>query len=285
MRAADSLLPGWIVGLDVRAEEGVFPAIARQDGDEAPPVLVDVVHARLRAKLAVGHVEEIRPVRQFAQDLPGVDVRVNVGRVAVHRPVVDGHGPVPGNREHQKQLLEVGPVILVVPVGDRHGRLAPHSMAVGAPVHPFQGQGRGIIVELIERDVELAHGVDNQFGEQGRAVGIEEPGEGPAHPVVIEPGRLAGLQAQQVGLNLPGPFDVTVDGLAAVQDERAQHNPEGAIRLDLASARQGAAQEPIDMETLQDAVRQRQAADQPRVQHQFQSGLTSQHLAALQLLD
>ncbi|MGH3439000.1 MAG: hypothetical protein ACRDRN_21360 [Sciscionella sp.] len=103
-----------------------------QHGHEPPTAAVDVIHVVASGQLAVGHVEEIGPAEQRDQVIPGVDVGDVVAGVAVDHPMRQRHRPVRAHGEDPHQLLEVRAVILVVPEGDRRGRLAGADTPVGA---------------------------------------------------------------------------------------------------------------------------------------------------------
>ena len=68
-----------------------------------------------------------------------------------------GTAQSPGHREDVKQLLEVGPMVLVVAPGDGHPRrLAPLFFLSGIGIDAVEGDCGGVVVQLIQVDLELA---------------------------------------------------------------------------------------------------------------------------------
>ena len=195
---------------------------------------------------------------------------------------MDRHGAVSGDRQDHEQLLEVRPVIFVVAVSDCHGRLAPHLATVRAAIRPGEGQGGRIVVELIERDPELPHRCQHQLRQHRRAVGVKQPVERPADPVIVEQRRFAVLQSEQVGLRALRPFDHAIDGRPAVQNNAAEQHAEGLRGVELAASRgEDALQEGRHAQALQEVVHQRQAADKPGNQTQLRWRLTRGHSYSL----
>ena len=63
---------------------------------------------------------------------------------------------VPGHCEDVEQLLEVGPMVLVVTPGDRHpGLFAPLFFLGGIGVVTVEGDRGGVVVQLVEVHLEL----------------------------------------------------------------------------------------------------------------------------------
>jgi hypothetical protein len=100
------------IRLDPFPEIGVLGAGARQDGDEASLLAVDVIHGLRDAKLGIGHIEEVRPPGDLPQGFPGLDMRAHVAGVSVPASELDGDPAVGSSRQHKEQLLKIGPVIL-----------------------------------------------------------------------------------------------------------------------------------------------------------------------------
>src|SRR4051794_19251030 len=127
------------------------------------------------------------------QRIPGVGVDGVVAGVAVVHLAVDRHGAVGADGDAEQQLLQVGPVVLVVAEGDQR-------RAVGlAGVLAGEGDGGGVLVQLSQADVKLPHGADGQGGEQAGEVGPPQVVQGAADAVVVEQGGLVGPQAEVFG--------------------------------------------------------------------------------------
>ncbi len=114
-------------------------------------------------------------------------------------------------------------MIFRVAVGDEGRSLAPHPSALGAAVLPRETDGGGVIVQLVAADLEALRDGDHHFGEQGRAVRIEEPVQRSADAVVahlIHPLRVQGIHLRRKrahGLLL------AIDRLPLHQDRAQQH--------------------------------------------------------------
>src|SRR5205085_8746056 len=111
------LFPAGVALADRLAEGRVLATGAWQDGEEPAAALMDVGHVLGGGELAVGDVEEIAPAGQLGQEVPGGPVRTVVGRVAALDAEVDRHGAIAARGEDVEQVLEVGAMVLVVPVG------------------------------------------------------------------------------------------------------------------------------------------------------------------------
>jgi hypothetical protein len=209
-------------------------------------------------------VASLQSAGELAQQLPGALVGAVVGGVAALDPELHGHGAVARHGEDVEQLLQVGPVVLVVAVGD--GQPEPASqraLAVGRLVVTVKGDGGGVVVQLVQLDAELAHGVghDGQ-GERGD-VGVEEAIEGAAGAVVVQRGQLPGGQPQQPRVVPRGPLADAVEGLAGDQEvlQQDQQGSGGADAGAAALAREVAAEELVEAEPPEEAVEDRQGGD------------------------
>src|SRR3984893_11394675 len=123
-------------------------------------------------------------------------MRRRVVGIAVQGAVVDRHGSVLRNRQDEEQLWEVRSVIFIVSVGHHDGRLSPYWLSVGGPVRPRESQRRRIVVQFIQRDLKLPDGLQYQFGEERRSVGVKESIKTPPHTLVVEPGRFCFRESQ-----------------------------------------------------------------------------------------
>jgi hypothetical protein len=129
--AVRDVFPGGRVLLQPAAEECVLTAIAGQDGEESTVARRNRPQSLGAAQFAIGHIQEVRPAGQRAENLPGRHVRVDVCGVAIKCLKVHGDSPVGAHGEHEQQLLEVGSVILVVAVAYAQGLLAVQATTAG----------------------------------------------------------------------------------------------------------------------------------------------------------
>ena len=81
-RPAD-LLPVGRVGLDPIAKPAIFAAGARQHRQKPSAVGGDVGQGFAGAQLTVGNIEKVGTADQFSERVPGVDMGLVVGGVAV----------------------------------------------------------------------------------------------------------------------------------------------------------------------------------------------------------
>src|SRR5205823_6938462 len=72
-----------------------------------------------------------------------------------------------------------------------------------AGVVAAEGDGGGVLVQLLQADVKIPDGAQDQGGQQAGTVGTSEVVQGPADAVVVEQADLAGLQPQVLG-DAPG---------------------------------------------------------------------------------
>ncbi len=257
------LLPRRRVRLEPGLEEPIFLAGAREHREEAAAVLVDVLEGLARAELAVGDIEEVRRAHQRAEHLPGLAVGGAVLRIAIGHLDVDGHGAVGAHRKDPEELFEIGPVVLVV--AERHDQRgpAPDQAAAGLGVLAVERQARRVVVQLLQRDLELLDHVDHHGGHQGGRVGVEEPIQGPSDAIVVEKGDLLGAQPQEGGGPPARPFAEPVERHAG-QNEVAREDAEGRTRGQLRAGvggRELPLEEVVEPEALQDVVHEGQAAE------------------------
>jgi hypothetical protein len=77
-----------------------------------------------------------------------------------------------------------------------------------------EGDGGGVVVQLVEIDPELADGVDDDGEGEGGDVGVEEAVETATDVVVVERGELGGGQSEEFGDVSGGPLAEAIEGLA-----------------------------------------------------------------------
>jgi len=83
-----------------------------------------------------------------------------------------------------EDLLEIGPMILRVPIGDP-GRLpATDGPPLGLGILTEQTDRGGIVVEFLQGHLELADGIDHASGEEAAPIGVEEAIERPPDLII-----------------------------------------------------------------------------------------------------
>jgi hypothetical protein len=80
-------------------------------------------------------------------------------------------------------------------------------------------------MEFGEAHGELLADREHHFGEQRRSVGVEEPIQGPADPIVAKLPHLSGREPKQGVGEADGGLLLAVDRFA-LDDDRAQEHPE-----------------------------------------------------------
>jgi len=98
-----------------------FGACPGQYGDELSGIAGDVGEILFGTELGVGDVEEIGRCPKVAQGVPGLDVGRVIGGIAVEQGIVDGDMTIGGDRKGQDELLEIGPMVFVVAMGQASG--------------------------------------------------------------------------------------------------------------------------------------------------------------------
>jgi hypothetical protein len=116
-------------------------------------------------------------------------------------------------------LLEIGPVVLVMPPGDgQAGLIAAAGLLGRIGVGAGEGHGGRVVVQLIEPDPGFLDGMGSDRQGEGTAVAAEELIEGACEAIVIEGGDLLGCESQGAGIDSSGPGGGAVEGLAGEQE-------------------------------------------------------------------
>ena len=171
------------------------------------------------ASLQSATYRKSRAARQLAEQIPGVAVRAVVGGVAALDAELHRHGAVARDREDVEELLEVGAMVLVVAPGDGQPQPAPQGpLPIGGLVIAVEGDGGGVVVQLVELDGEFTDGMDDDGQGQGGDVGVEEAIEAAADAIVIERGQLVRSQAQELRDVPRRPLADAVEGLAGDEE-------------------------------------------------------------------
>jgi hypothetical protein len=169
---------------------------------------------------------------------------------------MDRHGPVGAHRDAEQQLLQVGPVVLVVAERDTRRAVTLLGRLLVA-VSPREGDGRGVIVCLPQLDLKLAHGAYDEGGEQGGTVGAVEAVEAAAKAIVAEEGGLTWLEAQVRGDAAGGPPGEPVEGAACEQevgDEDAKSDGGGDVFGAPVGRREVAREERLEPQAVEEAT-------------------------------
>src|SRR5262249_48156909 len=186
------------------------------------------------------------------------------GGVAARDPELHRHGAVAGDGEDVEQLLEVGAVVLVVAVRDGQAEPpAQGALAVGTLVVAVEGDGSGVVVQLVQVDAELADGVGHDGeGERGE-VGVEEAVEGATDAVVVQRGELRRGGPEPSRGVPPGPPADAVEGLAGGQEvlEQDQEGGGGGDADAAALVGEVVAEERVESEPSEEAVEDGQGGD------------------------
>ena len=214
-------------GLDRLAELRVLQPVAWHHGDESTACAIDVLHVLARAQLAVGHIQEVAAAGHRAQRVPGVDVGDRVAGVAVGAAERHGDVAVGAHGQDEQQLLEIGPMRLRMPVSDRRGGASADPAALRGPVAATEADRCGVVVELLEAHAEALPDGQDELGEQRRAVGVEQPIQGAAEPVVAEMAHLQGADAEHAVGEAVHRLLLAVDRFA-LDDDGAQQHAQGA---------------------------------------------------------
>jgi hypothetical protein len=118
-------------------------------------------------------------------------------------------------------------------------------------------------VQLVEIDVELADGMDDDGeGERGD-IGVEEAVEAAADAIVVERGELVGAQAEEFGDMASGPLAQAVEGLAGDEEilEQQQQPGGGGDARAPVLAREVVAEDRLESESVEEPVEDRQGGD------------------------
>jgi hypothetical protein len=123
-------------------------------------------------------------------------------------------------------------------------------------------------VQLVEIDLELADGMDDDGQCEGGDVGVEEAVEAAADAVVVERAELVRAQAEESGDMAGGPFAEAVEGLAGDQEVLEHQQQPGGGRDATAAvlAREIVAEDRRESEPVEEPVEDRQGPDGGRIE-------------------
>ena len=222
-------------------------------------------HGLAGAQLAVRDVEEINPASQCDKAVPGRDVRRVIDGGATREAVGDRDGPIGADGEDPDQLLEVGAVVLGVPVSDDRGRLSPTPGAVGAAVGTVHADRRPVVVQLGGAHRELADRAEHDRGQQVGPVSIEQSVQCPTDPVVVHCSDLGLRHGEQCRVESGSPLTQRIQRFTA-QNQVGDHQPDRGGRRQLGPAidlTQGLVQQGGQAQAVQDVIHDRETTQRP----------------------
>ena len=115
-------------------------------------------------------------------------------------------------------------MVLAEAMENSWGGLAAPNMAVSSVVRTRELDRRGVVVQPVQVDVESLDRVEDQPGEQAGPVRVEQPGEHPADPVIVEQLNICSRQADRRRLVAGSPLAQCVH--RGVSDHQvADHHP------------------------------------------------------------
>ena len=223
----------------------------------------DIIHVLPITQLAVSDIQEVRVANDLSQERPGLSMDLIVGGVAVVGLAVDWDRSVGGDGDPKEELLQIGAVILVVAKRDTR---RPVELVGGGLVGivATEGDGGGILVQLVEANVELADSSNDQGSQEAGAVGTVEVIEGPAETIVVERGQLIGLQSEVFGYAAGSPGGEGVEGLAGQEEigqQYAQDRSGGKRRLAAGQGREVLLEEFRKLQSTEEVANQWNGAD------------------------
>ena len=155
-------------------------------------------------------------------------------------------------------------MVLVVTPGDGGPELAAEGAFLGSGVVvAVKGDGGGVVVQLVQLDGELAHGVGGDVEDQGGDVGVEELVEGASDAVVVECGELALGKPEQGWIIPRGPLADAVEWGARDEQVACQQEQCRGVGDAVAAvlARQPATQRFVEAQRAEEAVEEGQCPD------------------------
>ena len=122
-------------------------------------------------------------------------------------------------------MLEVRAVVLGVPERDHRGGFAAALGADRAGVGAVHRDRRGVVVQLVGVDAELADRPEHDRGQQAGPVGVEQRFQCPPDPVVVEHPEILGAEPEQRRVVTGGPLAQAVERFPA-QHQVRDHQPD-----------------------------------------------------------
>jgi hypothetical protein len=136
--------------------------------------------------------------------------------------------------EDEQQLLEVRPVVFRISEDDPCRALSAHCLGLHS-VLTAKADCRRVVVQLLELHPEALADREHDGGEQRAAVGIIEPIERSAEPIIAQMPEVLLCQAVHGRGESVHGLDLAVDRLALDHDRAQQHSKRRGVRHSAAS--------------------------------------------------
>ena len=99
-----------------------------------------------------------------------------IGDVATLNLEMHRHSAVTGHSQDVEELLEIGPVILVVPPGDRQGLLPGPGFLLGViGIGAVEGDGGRVVVQFVQFNLELGNRLGRDDQDQRGDIALKQP--------------------------------------------------------------------------------------------------------------
>ena len=109
-------------------------------------------------------------------------------------------------------------MVFAVAPGDRRGSLAIDVLfGVGAGIVAAEGNGRGVVMKLVQADLELAHHMGHNVHDQARIQCLEDAVQTTSHAIVVEMFEILGRKSKQLWRKVSRPLGDTIHGLTRNQ--------------------------------------------------------------------
>ena len=147
-------------------------------------------------------------------------------------------------------------MILIIAEGDAWRTVAVLRRLLVA-VRSREGDGGGVVVQLLQVDLEFAHGLDDHCREQRGPVSAVEAVEAASEAIIAEKGNLIGLEPEMLRDATSSPRGKSVEGTACeekVGDESTEGNGCGDVFGASGDRGQIACEEGFELETVEEAT-------------------------------
>jgi hypothetical protein len=168
-------------------EAAVLGSSPGEHGEKPALALMDMGHVLRGGQFTVRYIEEVPTPGQATKQVPGGAMGLVVRHVAAGDLEIQRNRPIPGHREDVEQLLEVGPMVLIIAPRDRHSRLLASLFFLGGiRISAMEGDRGGVVVQLVQVDLELLDHMGRKRQDHRGDVASEQPIETTPDAVVVE---------------------------------------------------------------------------------------------------